>query len=103
MHNHYLLYEFLLGDFPSKGVRLGDINLQCYVVSSLVSFLITPLCLLRVVVAIYFFLSPYRPKDLQEVILVIPSGVSKLMDLLSDSREVVRNDVSVQCVLCTLV
>lgn len=33
-----------------------------------------------------------RPKDLQEVILVIPSGVSKLMDLLSDSREVVRND-----------
>ncbi|KAK4312132.1 hypothetical protein Pmani_016425 [Petrolisthes manimaculis] len=33
-----------------------------------------------------------RPKDLQEVILVIPSGVSKLMDLLSDSREVIRND-----------
>lgn len=40
----------------------------------------------------FFFLC--RPKDLQEVILVIPSGVSKLMDLLSDSREVVRNDVS---------
>lgn len=34
-----------------------------------------------------------RPKDLQEVILVIPSGVSKLMDQLSDSREVIRNDV----------
>ncbi|XP_042868346.1 general vesicular transport factor p115-like isoform X3 [Penaeus japonicus] len=33
-----------------------------------------------------------RPKDLQEVILVIPSGVSKLMDQLSDSREVIRND-----------
>nr|XP_053654796.1 LOW QUALITY PROTEIN: general vesicular transport factor p115-like [Cherax quadricarinatus] len=33
-----------------------------------------------------------RPKDLQEVILIIPSGVSKLMDLLSDSREVIRND-----------
>nr|XP_045622193.1 general vesicular transport factor p115-like isoform X2 [Procambarus clarkii] len=33
-----------------------------------------------------------RPRDLQEVILVIPSGVSKLMDLLSDSREVIRND-----------
>ncbi|XP_045126637.1 general vesicular transport factor p115-like isoform X2 [Portunus trituberculatus] len=33
-----------------------------------------------------------RPKDLQETILVVPSGVSKLMDLLSDSREVVRND-----------
>ncbi|MPC36337.1 General vesicular transport factor p115 [Portunus trituberculatus] len=29
-----------------------------------------------------------RPKDLQETILVVPSGVSKLMDLLSDSREV---------------
>ncbi|KAK7075823.1 Vesicle-mediated ER to Golgi transport protein, partial [Halocaridina rubra] len=33
-----------------------------------------------------------RPKELQEVILVIPSGVSKLMDQLSDSREVIRND-----------
>ncbi|XP_055683150.1 general vesicular transport factor p115 [Lutzomyia longipalpis] len=34
----------------------------------------------------------YRPKDLQEIVLVSPMGVSKLMDLLSDSREVVRND-----------
>ncbi|CAL4070066.1 unnamed protein product, partial [Meganyctiphanes norvegica] len=33
-----------------------------------------------------------RPKELQDVILVIPSGVSKLMDQLSDSREVIRND-----------
>lgn len=33
-----------------------------------------------------------RPKELQQVILVIPSGVSKLMDQLSDSREVIRND-----------
>ncbi|XP_053393471.1 general vesicular transport factor p115-like isoform X2 [Mercenaria mercenaria] len=31
-------------------------------------------------------------KDLQECILVHPMGVSKLMDLLSDSREIVRND-----------
>ncbi|XP_076056699.1 general vesicular transport factor p115 isoform X2 [Oratosquilla oratoria] len=33
-----------------------------------------------------------RPKELQEAILVVPSGVSKLMDQLSDSREVIRND-----------
>lgn len=34
-----------------------------------------------------------RPKDIQEIILVSPMGISKLMDLLSDSREVIRNDV----------
>ncbi|KAL8607337.1 hypothetical protein ACOMHN_039487 [Nucella lapillus] len=33
-----------------------------------------------------------RPKDLQESLLVIPMAVSKLMDLLSDSREIIRND-----------
>ncbi|XP_074648252.1 general vesicular transport factor p115-like [Tubulanus polymorphus] len=33
-----------------------------------------------------------RCKDLQEVVLVSPMGVSKMMDLLSDSREVIRND-----------
>ena len=33
-------------------------------------------------------------KDVQEIILVHPMGVSKLMDLLSDSREIIRNDVS---------
>lgn len=38
-----------------------------------------------------------RPKDIQEIILVSPMGVSKLMDLLSDSREVIRNDV---CTIC---
>lgn len=36
-----------------------------------------------------------RSRDLQECILVSPMGVSKLMDLLSDSREIIRNDVSV--------
>ncbi|XP_078045373.1 general vesicular transport factor p115 isoform X1 [Augochlora pura] len=34
-----------------------------------------------------------RPKDIQEIILISPMGVSKLMDLLGDSREVIRNDV----------
>lgn len=34
-----------------------------------------------------------RPKDIQEIVLVSPMGVSKLMDLLSDSREVIRNEV----------
>ncbi|CAG0896328.1 unnamed protein product [Darwinula stevensoni] len=33
-----------------------------------------------------------RAKELQECILVSPMGVSRLMDLLSDSREVIRND-----------
>lgn len=36
-----------------------------------------------------------RPKDIQEILLVSPMGVSKIMDLLSDSREVIRNEVSV--------
>ena len=35
-----------------------------------------------------------RPKDIQETLLVSPMGISKLVDLLSDSREVVRNEVS---------
>ncbi|XP_077280473.1 general vesicular transport factor p115-like isoform X2 [Temnothorax americanus] len=34
-----------------------------------------------------------RSKDIQEIILVSPMGVSKLMDLLSDNRKVTRNDV----------
>ncbi|KAL4703666.1 hypothetical protein ACJJTC_016210 [Scirpophaga incertulas] len=33
-----------------------------------------------------------RPKDIQEIILVKPMGVSKMMDLLADSREVIRNE-----------
>lgn len=33
-----------------------------------------------------------KQKDIQEIILVSPLGVSKLMDLLGDSREVIRND-----------
>ncbi|CAN7990686.1 unnamed protein product [Ixodes pacificus] len=34
----------------------------------------------------------HRPKEVQECVLVSPMGVSRLMDLLSDSREVIRND-----------
>ncbi|ALC48620.1 p115 [Drosophila busckii] len=34
-----------------------------------------------------------KTRELQELVLVSPMGVSKLMDLLSDSREVIRNDV----------
>lgn len=33
-----------------------------------------------------------RTKDIQEIILDKPMGVSKMMDLLSDSREVIRNE-----------
>ncbi|BFZ17934.1 hypothetical protein BsWGS_20973 [Bradybaena similaris] len=33
-----------------------------------------------------------KQKDLQEIILVVPMGVSRLMDVLSDSREIIRND-----------
>ncbi len=35
-----------------------------------------------------------KGRDLQESILVVPQGIPKLMDLLSDSREIIRNDVS---------
>ena len=34
-----------------------------------------------------------KTKDIQEIILANPMGISKLMDLLSDSREIIRNDV----------
>lgn len=33
-----------------------------------------------------------KPKEIQDVILVSPMGVSKLMDLLGENREVIRND-----------
>lgn len=33
-----------------------------------------------------------RRKNVQEIVLVSPTGVLKLMDLLSDSREIIRND-----------
>ena len=35
-----------------------------------------------------------RSKELQERVLESPMGISKLMDLLVDSREIIRNDVS---------
>lgn len=34
-----------------------------------------------------------KPKEIQEMVLVSPMAVSKLMDLLSEGREVIRNDV----------
>ncbi|XP_065349618.1 general vesicular transport factor p115 isoform X3 [Cloeon dipterum] len=34
----------------------------------------------------------HRAREVQELVLTSPMGVSKLMDLLSDSREVIRND-----------
>uniref|UniRef100_A0A8D9B0J5 General vesicular transport factor p115 n=1 Tax=Cacopsylla melanoneura TaxID=428564 RepID=A0A8D9B0J5_9HEMI len=33
-----------------------------------------------------------RRKNIQDIVLVSPMGVSKLMDLLGDSREIIRND-----------
>ncbi|XP_018325488.1 general vesicular transport factor p115 [Agrilus planipennis] len=33
-----------------------------------------------------------KPKQIQDIVLVSPMGVSRLMDLLSDSREIIRND-----------
>ncbi|XP_066139935.1 general vesicular transport factor p115 [Euwallacea fornicatus] len=33
-----------------------------------------------------------KPKEVQDIILVSPMGMSKLMDLLAENREVVRND-----------
>lgn len=43
---------------------------------------------------IYSSLNVLRPKEVQEIILISPMGVSKLMDLLGENREVIRNDVS---------
>lgn len=34
----------------------------------------------------------HRPKEVQECVLLSPMGISRLMDLLADSREVIRND-----------
>lgn len=34
-----------------------------------------------------------KTRELQDLVLVSPMGVSKLMDLLTDTREVIRNDV----------
>lgn len=42
----------------------------------------------------YYVFIIIRAKDVQEIILVSPMGVSKLIDMLSDSREVIRNNVS---------
>jgi hypothetical protein len=33
-----------------------------------------------------------RPKEMQEIVLACPMGVAKLMDILSDSRDFVRNE-----------
>lgn len=33
-----------------------------------------------------------KPKEIQDIVLVSPMGVSKLMDLLVENREVIRND-----------
>lgn len=35
-----------------------------------------------------------QSKEMQDLLLISPMGISKLMDLLSDTREVVRNEVS---------
>ncbi|XP_060522041.1 general vesicular transport factor p115 [Cylas formicarius] len=37
-------------------------------------------------------LTTCKPKEIQDIILVSPMGVSKLMDLLAENREVIRND-----------
>ena len=34
-----------------------------------------------------------QTREIQEIILTNPLGISKLMDLLVDSREIIRNDV----------
>ena len=43
----------------------------------------------------------HKIKDIQECVLASPNGVSKLMDLLSDNREVIRNDALLVVVLLT--
>ncbi|XP_071442563.1 general vesicular transport factor p115 [Hetaerina americana] len=43
-------------------------------------------------VKLFTFMLSNKPKEIQEIVLISPMGVSKLMDLLGDSREVIRND-----------
>lgn len=43
----------------------------------------------------------HRLKEIQECVLSYPMGVSRLMDLLSDSREIIRNDAILVLVLLT--
>lgn len=43
----------------------------------------------------------HRLKDIQELVLACPTGVSRVMDLLSDNREVIRNDAILVLVLLT--
>lgn len=43
----------------------------------------------------------HKIKEIQDCVLASPNGVSKLMDLLSDSREIIRNDAILVLVLLT--
>ncbi|BFG01118.1 general vesicular transport factor p115 [Drosophila madeirensis] len=47
----------------------------------------------RAAIQLITLLISNKTRELQDLILVSPMGVSKLMDLLTDSREVIRNDV----------
>lgn len=47
----------------------------------------------RAVIQLITSLIANKTRELQDLVLVSPMGVSKLMDLLTDSREVIRNDV----------
>lgn len=43
----------------------------------------------------------HRIRDIQECVLAYPMGVSRLMDLLSDNREIIRNDAILLLVVLT--
>ena len=47
--------------------------------------------------------SPPSSSVVQQMILESPQGISRLMDIIADSREVIRNDVSRAQRLCALV
>ena len=36
-----------------------------------------------------------KTKQVQEIVLTNPMGISRLMDLLADAREIIRNEVCV--------
>lgn len=79
-----LLFLFLVN---KKNVRSSCLNKKC--ITSCSKFVFNK----NIFHYLYVSVISFRPKEIQEIILVSPMGVSKLMDLLGDSREVIRNDV----------
>jgi len=85
-------------DNPTVSVNVGEQFTEMFIktpehVSSVMDYLEEyDFRVRRAAIQLITTLIANKTRELQEQILVSPMGVSKLMDLLSDSREVIRND-----------